>query len=103
GGREVGSFVGADWGGELPAQWDRARCVFGNPSRPPLEPPWARAETVRQMAEVIADEGRFADLPILADALEDAGCSDEDVLMHCRGGGPHGRGCWVLDVVLGRA
>jgi hypothetical protein len=100
---DVVRFVGADWRRELEVQCALARCVFGNPFRPPLQDtPWARAETVRQMAEVIADEGRFADLPILADALEDAGCSDEGVLAHCRGGGSHARGCWVLDVILGR-
>jgi len=41
-------------------------------------------------------------LPILADALEEAGCDDVDVLAHLRGPGPHARGCWALDLVLGR-
>jgi hypothetical protein len=91
------------WREELAAQCELARCVFGNPFRPvPASPPWSRSETARQMAQVITDEGRYADLPILADALEDAGCDDEDVLGHCRGGGSHARGCWVIDVILGR-
>jgi len=91
------------WREELAAQCDLARCVFGNPFRPPPEAPaWARSETPRQMARVITDEGRYADLPILADALEDAGCDDEAVLRHCRDGGHHGRGCWVIDLILGR-
>jgi hypothetical protein len=101
---DVVRFVGADWRRELAAQCDLARCIFGDPFRPPAQQPeWARSETVRQMAQVIADEGRYADLPILADALEDAGCCDDDVLGHCRGGGPHGHGCWVLDAILGRS
>jgi hypothetical protein len=41
-------------------------------------------------------------MPILADALQDAGCDDADVLNHCRGGGVHVRGCWLVDLVLGR-
>ena len=42
-------------------------------------------------------------LPILADALQDAGCEDADILGHCRSGGPHVRGCWVVDLVLGKS
>jgi hypothetical protein len=41
-------------------------------------------------------------LAVLADALEDAGCSDQDILVHCRGPGPHVRGCWVIDLLLGK-
>jgi hypothetical protein len=44
----------------------------------------------------------FSAMPILADALQDAGCEDESILAHCRGPGPHVRGCWVVDLVLGR-
>ncbi len=44
----------------------------------------------------------FEDLPVLGDALEDAGCADADFLGHCRGGGRHARGCWAVDLVLGR-
>ena len=51
------------------------------------------------MAQAIESEGRYAELPILADALEDAGCADEEVLGHCRGGW-HARGCWVVDLIL---
>jgi hypothetical protein len=39
-------------------------------------------------------------MPILADALMDAGSADEQILAHCRGDGPHVRGCWVVDLVL---
>jgi len=45
----------------------------------------------------------FAAMPILADALQDAGCEHADVLEHCRGDGPHARGCWVVDLFTGRA
>jgi hypothetical protein len=45
----------------------------------------------------------FSPMPILADALEDAGCDSPDVLSHCRGPGPHVRGCWVADLVLGKS
>jgi hypothetical protein len=44
----------------------------------------------------------FSPMPILADALQDAGCDHPDVLAHCRGPGPHVRGCWVVDLVLGK-
>jgi hypothetical protein len=44
----------------------------------------------------------FSAMPILADALQDAGCDCDDVLAHCRGPGPHVRGCWVVDLVLGK-
>jgi hypothetical protein len=46
-------------------------------------------------------KSRFADLPILGDALEEAGCTEEAILQHCRRPGPHFRGCWVLDLLLG--
>lgn len=55
-----------------------------------------------RILDVIEGERRFEDMPILADALEDAGCSAAPVLDHCRGGGPHLRGCWVLDLLGGR-
>ena len=42
-------------------------------------------------------------MPILADALQDAGCDNDDILNHCRDDGPHVRGCWVVDLVLGKA
>jgi hypothetical protein len=56
----------------------------------------------RHLAQGMYDERRFDDMPILADILEEAGCTEEAILSHCRGPGPHVRGCWVLDLILGK-
>jgi hypothetical protein len=78
------------------------RDIFGNPFRPvPFDPRWRTAD-VTALARGIYDEREFDRLPLLADALMDAGCDHEDVLAHCRGDGPHVRGCWVVDLVLGK-
>jgi hypothetical protein len=58
--------------------------------------------TVPKMAEGIYEKRDFKTLPILADALEDAGCTDSEILDHCRGRGPHVRGCWVVDLLLSK-
>jgi hypothetical protein len=77
-------------------------CVFGNPFRPvSVHPAW-RARTVVALAQSIYDEKAFDKLPVLADALEEAGCTDAEILGHCRGPGPHVRGCWVVDLVIGK-
>jgi hypothetical protein len=81
------------------------RDVFGNPfRRPTVDPAWLAwsGGMVINLARGIYDEHRFADLPILADALEEAGCDNAYMLAHCRGPGPHARGCWVLDAILGK-
>jgi hypothetical protein len=79
------------------------RCIFGNPFRPvTFAPSWC-SETAVALASAIHVERAFDRLPILADALEEAGCDDADVLNHCRGPGPHVRGCWVVDGVLGKS
>jgi hypothetical protein len=77
------------------------RDIFGNPFRPPVEffPEW-RTDTVIAIARTMYASRDFSGMPILADALQDAGCDSEDILTHCRGGGPHVRGCWVVDLVL---
>jgi hypothetical protein len=76
------------------------REIFGNPFRPAtLHPSWL-THTVRMLAEGIYADRAFDRLPILADALQDAGCENWDILNHCRGEGPHVRGCWVVDQVL---
>src|SRR5262249_24211602 len=79
------------------------REVLGNPFRPAgCEPAW-RTETALALARRVYDERAFERLPILADALEDAGCDGAGLLAHLRGGGDHVRGCWALDLVLGLA
>jgi hypothetical protein len=59
--------------------------------------------TVPKLAAAIYEERAFDRLPVLADALEDARCADAAILGHCRSGGEHVRGCWVVDLVLGKA
>jgi hypothetical protein len=91
----------ADWAAEERGICDLIRCVFGNPLRPlPRELPWA-TPTVIAVARSIYEDRAFDRLPILADALEDAGCADEQSLIHCRNSGLHSRGCWVVDAMLG--
>jgi hypothetical protein len=81
------------------------REIFGNPDRPAaIVPAWLTwdGRTVVKVAKAIYDEGTFDRLPILADALEEAGCTDAGLLGHLRGPGPHVRGCWALDLILGK-
>jgi hypothetical protein len=76
--------------------------IFGNAFRPiTLNPSWL-TPTVKEIAEAIYQERVFDRLLILADALEDAGCDNADILEHCRGPGPHVLGCWVVDLILGK-
>ena len=77
--------------------------VFGNPFRPVAFAPEWRTSTVLALAQQMYDARDFSGMPILADALQDAGCTDEAILMHCRGPGPHCRGCWVTDALLNKA
>ena len=71
---------------------------------PVIDPDWRKWKngTVPRMARSIQEERRWSELPILADALEEAGCTSEHILSHLRDPGPHCRGCWVLYLVLGR-
>jgi hypothetical protein len=92
---------------ELIAQASLLRCIFANPFRPlprlvPSVLSWNDG-TVAKLASAIYEERAFESVPILADALEEAGCSDEEILAHLRGPGPHVRGCWVLDLLLNKA
>ena len=95
---------GTDWEFERRWQAQVLHDLFGNPFRTfHLDPYWLASDggAAFQLARVIYDEARFGDLPYLADALEDAGCTCEMVLDHCRERRPHDRGCWVVDAVLG--
>jgi len=78
------------------------RDIFGNPFRPVAFSPDWRTDTALSLARMMYDAREFGAMPILADALQDAGCDNGDILNHCRGDGPHVRGCWVVDLVLGR-
>jgi hypothetical protein len=109
-GRHSGSRAG--WVAECVKQCCLARCIVGNPFRPASLTPavlaWNDATVVRlaqaayeerHMPEGTLDNGRLA---VLADALEEAGCADAEILGHLRGQGPHVRGCWVVDLLLGK-
>ncbi len=78
------------------------RDIFGNPFRPvTLDPRWLTS-TVVDLAQAIYEERAFDRMPILADALMDAGCDNEEIINHCRSNGPHVRGCWVVDLILSK-
>jgi hypothetical protein len=79
------------------------RDVFGNPFRPAaLDAAWRTSPTVG-LARSMYESRNFGTMPILADALEEAGCNNPDMLTHCREPGNHVRGCWVVDLVLGKS
>jgi hypothetical protein len=59
--------------------------------------------TVPRLARAIYEDRGFGRLPLLGDALLDAGCDDEELIRHCRSGGPHVRGCWAVDLILGKS
>jgi hypothetical protein len=78
------------------------RHVVGNPMHPlAFDPTW-RTPSALAIARYAYNERQWGDLPFLADALEEAGCDEELLLSHCRQRGEHLRGCWALDLVLGR-
>jgi len=86
----------------LHEQANNLRDIFGNPFRPvSFDPRWRTSDVV-DVARGIYEDKAFERMPILADALMDAGCEDEQIIGHCRGEGPHVRGCWVVDLVLGK-
>jgi hypothetical protein len=80
--------------------------IFGPPLFRPvaLDPAWLawNGGTVRRLAQAVYDDRAYDGLPVLADALEEAGCDQADLLAHLRGPGPHVRGCWAVDLVLGK-
>jgi hypothetical protein len=86
------------------------RCIFGNPFCPSTVDPSCRTPVVAALAQAAYGERQFpsgqldpARIAVLADALEDAGCDAAAILDHLRSPGPHVRGCWALDLVLGKA
>jgi hypothetical protein len=100
--RETVPDSGTEGAAQCVLLWD----IFGNPFRPiTLDPAWLtwHEGLLVSMARQMYDSRDFRDVPVLADALEDAGCQDQDILAHCRSGGEHVRGCWVVDLVLGRS
>jgi hypothetical protein len=88
------------------AEWERQadllRCIFGNPFRPVILSPSCLTPAVKTLAEQIYNDRAFDRMPVLGDALEVAGCTVKEVLEHCRNGGEHVRGCWVIDKITGR-
>jgi hypothetical protein len=100
--RAAASAAGWTGGATRYALSNHLRDLF-NPFRPaPFDPAW-RTSTARAMGAYAYESGDLSALPILADALQDAGCEDAEVLAHCRDAtSPHCRGCWVVDCVLGR-
>jgi hypothetical protein len=81
------------------------RDIFGDPfNSVAIGPAWLEWNkgTVNRLARTIYNDKEFALMPILGDALEDALCDDAAILQHCRSVGPHVRGCWVLDLILGK-
>jgi hypothetical protein len=91
--------------GEIDVEEEKAvtflvRDIFGNPFRPVcVDPSWL-TPTVTALAQTIYTDRAFDAIPILGDALEEAGCTSDDILAHCRSDGPHVLGCWVVDLLL---
>ena len=86
---------------ERVAQCNLIHCIFGNPFRSVVADPAWLTPTVVSIAIAIYQDRGFDRLPILADALEEAGCTNADLLLQCRQPGEHVRGCWVVDMLLG--
>jgi hypothetical protein len=86
-----------------PEQAALLRCVAGYPFLPAaLDPAWRTSDVVSLAAGIYAERA-FDRLPILADALMDAGCCADNFQSHLRSPGPHVRGCWVVDLILGKS
>jgi hypothetical protein len=87
---------------DSPFQGDFVRDIFGNPFRPVTTYQTCNSGNCLAVAKSIYDSRDFDRMPILADALEESGCDNADVLYHCRQSGTHVRGCWVVDLLLGK-
>jgi len=87
---------------EAKSQISLMRCIFGNPFRPViLDPAWL-TPIVSERAQRIYDERVFDQMPLLAEALQATGCDDPEILNHCRNASEHAKGCWVIDLLLGK-
>jgi len=103
----VAAGDGLDLGPEHTAQADLLRCVFGplpfrSVTLDPSSLTWNDG-TVVKLAQGIYDEQPFDRMPVLGDALEEAGCSNPDIVAHCRQSVEHVRGCHVIDLILGKS
>ena len=98
----LSALAGGDPGAERAAQAGLLRDVAGNPYRPAAVDKRWRTTDVLALALAVYDERAFDRLPLLGAALMDAGCADEQIISHCRADGPHVRGCWVVDLILGK-
>jgi hypothetical protein len=94
------------WDAERAAQATLVRDIFGNPFHPlpVLDPEWLAWDggAIAQFARAIYEEAAFDHLPVLADALEKAGCTNADILGHLHRPGPHVRGCCLVDALLAK-
>jgi hypothetical protein len=89
-------------GKERQQQSSVLRDLFGDLFCPiSADPSWITS-TVFSLASRMYDSRDFSPMPILADALQDAGCDNNDILNHCRSTGVHVRGCWVVDLLIGK-
>lgn len=88
---------------ELHGSAEILRDIFGNLFRlVTADPAWLTSDVVALATGIYADHA-FDRMPILADALQDAGCESDAILSHCQGDGPHVRGCWLVDLILGKS
>lgn len=89
-----------DWESEQRTHADLLRCIVGNPFRPASrDSSWLTSKALN-LAQQIYDQQNFNRLSKLAEVLEKCGCTDSEILTHCRQPGPHSLGCWVLDLIL---
>jgi hypothetical protein len=107
GATQVGTFMPDDNGisegrlvREQAVQCSILRDIFGNPFHPISFSPQWRTDTTVMLTGQMYESRDFSAMPILADALQDAGCDNDDILNHCRQPGEHVRGCWLVDLVL---
>jgi hypothetical protein len=100
---ESAAFIaGKSHAEEGKAQVGILRDIVENPFRSIRLDPVCLTSPIKRMAQLIYEYRRFHELPALAEALEEAGCAEADILVHCRGPEPHVRGCWVMDLILGK-